>query len=82
MRETKRCRSCGAEFKRSRHDTTVNCPDCRRSRRSRSASQTDVALEAALAEAKSRGYAARRAGDDEAYQAAVRDLESLRARRA
>ena len=31
--ETKRCRSCGAEFKKSRADFTVRCPACRAARR-------------------------------------------------
>ena len=27
--DTKACRKCGAQFKKSRQDTTVNCPKCR-----------------------------------------------------
>jgi DNA-directed RNA polymerase subunit RPC12/RpoP len=29
----KKCRNCGAEFVKSRTDSTVNCPDCRGGRR-------------------------------------------------
>jgi DNA-directed RNA polymerase subunit RPC12/RpoP len=29
MSDTKPCKTCGAEFKKSRADRTVNCPACR-----------------------------------------------------
>lgn len=27
--KTKPCKNCGKQFKKSRNDYTVNCPDCR-----------------------------------------------------
>lgn len=40
MTDMRICRKCSAEFKRSPADTTVNCPDCRASARTRAAADT------------------------------------------
>jgi DNA-directed RNA polymerase subunit RPC12/RpoP len=78
MRATKTCRRCGYEFTASPADTTVNCPACRRRTRTPDRSEFYAGK---IAEAKGRGYAARAAGDVEAYEAAVADLRHWQAAR-
>jgi hypothetical protein len=75
-RALKNCRRCGNPFEASRADTTVNCPDCRSTLRNRPAAGPTT-HDLAVIDAKRRGYAARKAGDDAAYKAAVQDLNFL-----
>ena len=71
--DMKCCVKCGAEFKRSPADRTVNCPDCRRKPTATTYSNWEH-YAVKIAEAKSRGYAARRAGDQAGEDQAVEDM--------
>lgn len=76
----KRCAKCGAEFKRSRADRTVNCPSCRR-RPTAGTSRADE-FYVKMGEARQRGHAAQDAGDTEAYERALADFRFWADRRA
>lgn len=81
--DTKACAKCGAEFKRSRADRTVNCPDCRKAARERSYAGVSRADEfyVKAGEARARGRAAQAAGDQAAYDQAVSDFRYWNERR-
>lgn len=76
--DIRHCRKCGAEFIRSRTDSTVNCP-AHRGRPGTSVSAREAASKAdeyyvKAGEARRRGVAARASGDDAAYQQAIADF--------
>ena len=71
------CRVCGAAFKKSPADSTVNCPDHRKRASSPSKRDAQAAADHAyikMGEARARGRAARAAGDVATYDAAVGDF--------
>lgn len=72
----KDCAKCGRSFKRSRMDATVNCPDCRTTRRER-APEIDMRV----VDAKAAAYRARREfghDSDEAREATAAYLRVAR----
>lgn len=75
------CVDCSAEFKRSRTDSTVRCPDCRRARRERrETTSATTAAHARMIEAKLAAYAARRehGRDSDEARAALADFTAAR----